>query len=56
MVQIEIKFEDLLDELQQLTDIEVEINNFYSDVENRYDELINKHTLGDCLVFKGQKI
>ena len=37
-------------------EIDVELNNFYSEVEDRYDKLINKHTLGDCLVFKGQKI
>ena len=37
-------------------DIELEINNFYNKVENSYDELINKHMLGDCLVFKGRKI
>ena len=37
-------------------DIELEINNFYNNVENNYDELINKHMLGDCLVFKGRKI
>tara|TARA_B100000029_G_scaffold466929_1_gene502837 strand:- start:596 stop:1555 length:960 start_codon:yes stop_codon:yes gene_type:complete len=37
-------------------EVDVELNNFYSEVEDRYDKLINKHTLGDCLVFKGQKI
>ena len=37
------------------TDSISEINNFYVDVENRYEELINKHMLGDCLVFQGTK-
>ena len=37
------------------TDSISEINNFYVDVENRYEELINKNMLGDCLVFQGTK-
>ena len=37
------------------TDSISEINNFYVDVENRYEELVNKHMLGDCLVFQGTK-
>ena len=37
------------------TDSFQEINDFYKDVENQYEELINKHMLGDCLVFQGIK-
>jgi len=32
------------------------INNFYKKVETEYEELINVHNLGDCLIFQGKKM
>jgi 2-polyprenyl-3-methyl-5-hydroxy-6-metoxy-1,4-benzoquinol methylase len=32
-----------------------EISGFYKNVEREYESLVNKHLLGDCLVFQGRK-
>ena len=31
------------------------INDFYSQVENQYETMVNQHGAGDCLVLKGKK-
>ena len=36
-------------------DEQIKINNFYSHVENMYDDLINSLKLGGELIFKGKK-
>ena len=35
---------------------ELDINDFYKETEKKYNSLINKHKLGDCLVFQGKKV
>ena len=35
---------------------EIDINDFYKETEKKYNSLINKHKLGDCLVFQGKKV
>ena len=37
------------------TKVELEINSFYELIEFQYEELINRHMVGDCLVFQGKK-
>jgi len=37
------------------TNIQKKINNFYQDVEEQYEQLINSNGVGDCLIFKGIK-
>jgi len=37
------------------TSAEIDINNFYKKVEEEYEKLINKHLVGDCLVYQGEK-
>jgi 2-polyprenyl-3-methyl-5-hydroxy-6-metoxy-1,4-benzoquinol methylase len=36
--------------------VEEEINNFYKQAEKEYEKLINKHVVGDCLIYQGNKI
>ena len=31
------------------------INEFFSQVEKKYEELVNRHMVGDCLVYQGRK-
>ncbi|MDD5596483.1 MAG: class I SAM-dependent methyltransferase [Victivallaceae bacterium] len=37
------------------TDAGRAINDFYSSVSEQYEQLINKHMLGDCLLYQGRK-
>ena len=37
------------------TEAQKAINEFYREKEIEYEHLINKHVLGDCLIFQGRK-
>jgi 2-polyprenyl-3-methyl-5-hydroxy-6-metoxy-1,4-benzoquinol methylase len=41
---------------EDLTEEAKAINEFYRKAESDYEQLINQHVLGDCLIFQGKKV
>lgn len=35
--------------------VKTEINDFYYQVESQYEDLVNQHDVGDCLLYQGRK-
>ncbi len=40
---------------EEKTEAQKQINDFFRNAEKEYENLINLHKLGDCIVFQGVK-